>query len=62
VEVFTFPGNKNAKGHNELEGASKEEQTREENIIFTIQSVFSVLRANHRAFSYSLGLGSAVKD
>lgn len=62
MEGFTFPGNKKAKGHNELEGVSEEEQTREENITFTIQPVFSVLHANHRAFSYCLGLGSAVKD
>lgn len=62
MEVFTFPGNKKAKGHNELEGMSEEEQTREENIILAVQPVFSVLQANHRAFSYCLGLGSAVKD
>lgn len=62
MEVFAFPGNKKAKGHNELEGESKEEQTREENIIFAIQPVFSALQANRRAFSYCLGLGSAVKD
>lgn len=62
MEVFTFPGNKEAKEHNELEGVSKEEQTREENTIFAVQPVFSVLQANHRAFSYCLGLGSAVKD
>lgn len=62
MEVFTFPGNKKAKGHNELEGMSKEEQTREENIILAVQPVFSALQANHRAFSYCLGLGSAVKD
>lgn len=62
MEVFTFPGNKKAKGHNEMEGVSKEEQTREENIIFLIQPVFPVLQANRRAFSYCLGLGSAVKD
>lgn len=40
VEVFTFPGNKKAKGHNELEGMSKEEQTREENIILAISQCF----------------------
>lgn len=41
MEVFTFPGNKKAKGHNELEGVSKEEQTREENIVCHSASVFS---------------------
>lgn len=63
MEVFTFPGSKDAKGHNELKRMSKEEQTRKENIILAVQPVFSALQANHRAFSYCLGLGSAaVKD
>lgn len=62
MEVFTFPGNKKAKEHKESEGVSKEKQTREENISFAVQPVFSVLQVNCRAFSYCLGLGSAVKD
>lgn len=53
---------KKAKGHNGLEGVSREEQAWEENISFAVQPVFSVLHTNHRAFSYCLDLGSAVKD
>lgn len=39
-----FPGNKKAKGHNELEGMSKEEQTGEENNFLAVQPVFSALQ------------------